>query len=151
MRWGLLVAVVVANVGLAQDAGVPAPGPTTGALVLEVKGFKSDAGHAWVLVYDRAETFPRKRELAVVNRFEPIRDGKLSTVVEGLGPGEYAVAVIHDENGNGKLDTNFLRIPNEGLGSSRDAPARFGPPSWKDAKVRLNAGTRLELAISMRY
>jgi uncharacterized protein (DUF2141 family) len=33
-----------------------------------------------------------------------------------IKPGKYAIAVIHDENCNGKLDTNMFGIPKEGYG-----------------------------------
>ena len=37
-----------------------------------------------------------------------------------LPPGTYAVQVMHDENENNKLDTNFLGIPTEGYGFSNN-------------------------------
>jgi uncharacterized protein (DUF2141 family) len=33
-----------------------------------------------------------------------------------IKPGNYAIAVIHDENRNGELDTNMFGIPKEGYG-----------------------------------
>ena len=51
---------------------------------------------------------------------------------EGLAPGTYALAVIHDENGNAKLDT-FAGIPREGFGFSRNPRIGFGPPGFKSA------------------
>ena len=38
-----------------------------------------------------------------------------------IPPGKYALAVIHDENMNGKLDTNPIGIPKEGYGFSNNA------------------------------
>ncbi len=35
----------------------------------------------------------------------------------------YAIAAIHDENMNGELDVNWMRIPTEGYGFSNDAKA----------------------------
>ena len=46
--------------------------------------------------------------------------------------GHYAVAVFHDENGNGKLDTYF-GIPAEGIGFSRNPRLIFGPPGFAAA------------------
>ena len=50
-----------------------------------------------------------------------------------IPPGTYALAVIHDENSNGKLDTNWLGIPTEGYGFSNDAKALLGAPSFAAA------------------
>ncbi|MEO8018648.1 MAG: DUF2141 domain-containing protein [Pseudomonadota bacterium] len=37
-----------------------------------------------------------------------------------LPAGSYAVQVMHDENDNGKLDSNFMGIPSEGYGFSNN-------------------------------
>ena len=52
--------------------------------------------------------------------------------IAGLGRGDYAVSVIHDENNNAKLDT-FAGIPREGFGFSRNPAIRFGPPKFSAA------------------
>ena len=46
--------------------------------------------------------------------------------------GHYAIALIHDENGDGKLDTR-LGIPCEGVGFSRNPRLLFGPPRFAAA------------------
>lgn len=66
-------------------------------------------------------------------------------------PGLYAVALLHDENGNGKADRAAMMIPKEGFGFSRDAKVRFGPPRFRDAAFPLAAGEHAKLVIRMRY
>jgi uncharacterized protein (DUF2141 family) len=56
----------------------------------------------------------------------------------GLRHGDYALAVIHDENGNGRLD-KLAGIPREGFGFSRNPAIRFGPPGFKAARFALDA------------
>ena len=68
---------------------------------------------------------------------------------EGLPLGGWAAAVIHDENGNNRLDT-ALGIPREGYGFSRDAAVRFGPPTFRAARFDL-AGDANRQQIRMRY
>lgn len=69
--------------------------------------------------------------------------------VTDVPPGTYAVQVIHDENDNRELDRPGL-LPTEGMGFSRDAPMRFGPPRWDDARFDLTeAGATVPL--TMRY
>lgn len=63
--------------------------------------------------------------------------------------GRYAVSLIHDENGNGKLDTRLM-IPREGYGFSRDAAVRMGPPSFRSAAFDVG-GEPVHLTIRMRY
>lgn len=65
-----------------------------------------------------------------------IANGKASATFSGISKGVYAISVFHDENNNGELDT-LLGIPTEPTGASNDAPARFGPPAWVDAKFEV--------------
>jgi uncharacterized protein (DUF2141 family) len=68
---------------------------------------------------------------------------------DGLPPGGYALAVIHDENGNKKLDT-FAGIPREGFGFSRNPPISFGPPRFAAARFTLT-GDADRQQVRMRY
>ncbi len=46
--------------------------------------------------------------------------------------GKYAVKIFHDENNNGKMDTNFVGIPKEKWGTSNNVKAKFAPPNFKE-------------------
>ncbi len=65
-------------------------------------------------------------------------------------PGAYAVAVYHDENGNGHFDRNFLGLPAEGFGFSNDAPTILGPPSYGAARLDVGPGDT-RITIRLRY
>ncbi len=69
---------------------------------------------------------------------------------EDIPPGTYAMAVIHDENMNGKLETNFLGIPTEGYGFSNDARGLVGAPSFSAARFTYD-GRNLDLTMSLTY
>lgn len=75
--------------------------------------------------------------------------GEHETRFEGLPHGDYAVAVIHDENRNSKLDT-FMGIPREGFGFSRNPVISFGPPKFKSAEFALDGDSETQ-RINMRY
>lgn len=66
-----------------------------------------------------------------------------------VGAGRYAIALIHDENANGKLDKRLM-IPREGFGFSQDAPVVMGPPRFDSAAFPVN-GFGEHLTIKMRY
>jgi len=61
-------------------------------------------------------------------------------VFDGLQPGRYAVAIIHDENSNKRLDTNFMGIPKEGYGVSNNIVNMFGPPGFDESSFSLKDG-----------
>ena len=60
------------------------------------------------------------------------------------------MAVIHDANMNGKLDTNLLGIPTEGYGFSNDARGLLGAPSFSAAGFQYD-GRNLDLTMSLHY
>jgi uncharacterized protein (DUF2141 family) len=64
-------------------------------------------------------------------------------------PGAYALSVIHDENGNGRLDTR-LGIPREGFAFSNNPRIWFGPPSFASARFQLSPGGTA-LNVQMKY
>jgi uncharacterized protein (DUF2141 family) len=126
MRWLGLVLGMLAGTAQAAD------------LELTIAGVRSGDGRVLVAVFDSAEGFqkmtPDKRAAAVQL---PINGGAARTVITGLKPGRYAVSVVHDANGNGKLDTNLVGLPTEGYGFSRDARGTMGPPSFEAAAFDL--------------
>ena len=69
---------------------------------------------------------------------------------EDTPPGTYALAVIHDENMDGKLDTNWLGVPTEGYGFSNGANALLGAPLFSAASFPYD-GRNLDLTISLHY
>lgn len=69
---------------------------------------------------------------------------------ENVKPGEYAIALLHDENNNGKADRVLGMAPKEGYGFSRDAPVKMAPPKWKDAVFTVK-DTSQRVSIRMRY
>jgi uncharacterized protein (DUF2141 family) len=69
---------------------------------------------------------------------------------ENLPTGEYALSVIHDENENGELDSNFMGIPKEGFGFGNNALGRFGPPDFEETVVKV-ANTAQKQSIALKY
>ena len=103
-------------------------------LAVRLSGFRSDDGKVMVALFRGSDGFPTNPDKAFRSAITKIRGKRASVDFADLPPGEYAVSVIHDENDNDKLDTNFLGIPKEGIGTSNNAKARFGPPKFRDAK-----------------
>ncbi|MEN0065175.1 MAG: DUF2141 domain-containing protein [Myxococcota bacterium] len=67
-------------------------------------------------------------------------DGKVTCRFPKLTEGKIGVAVRHDRNENGKLDSNLVGFPKEPFGFSRNAPLRtFGPPKFEDVLVDVTA------------
>lgn len=65
-------------------------------------------------------------------------------------PGHYAIALLHDENSNGKADLAMGMMPKEGFGFSRDAKVRMGPPKFRNAGFDVGS-EKVSQTIRMRY
>ena len=76
----------------------------------------------------------------------PASDANLVVALCGLEAKEIAVTVYQDLNGNGKLDTNFLGIPNEPTGAS-GKPSKYGPPAWDSTRVMLQEGVAIDIRL----
>ncbi|HXB30509.1 MAG TPA: DUF2141 domain-containing protein [Puia sp.] len=113
---------------------------SNGTLTVTILDLKNNQGRVSVALYNKEAAFPKSPDKAVKILFAPIRDKKSIVVFDSLPPGEYAISVYHDENNNGKMDTNFFGIPKEGVGASNDARGHLGPPHYKDAKFNFSGG-----------
>ena len=67
----------------------------------------------------------------------------------GFVPGRYAVALVHDENANRKLDT-FAGIPREGFGFSRNPIVRFAAPRFEKVSIDVAPGFA-RASVRMQY
>ena len=102
-------------------------------LKLEISGLKNNKGFVLIAIFNSELGFPDKNELAVKKIRVPAQVGKIIYDVNDLVPGTYAIALIHDENDNQRLDTGLFGIPKEGFCFSKGAMGTFGPPSFQAA------------------
>lgn len=132
----------------AGTGGIVATEPVT--LTLKVAGFRSEAGTARMAVFTGPEGFPADHGQAAHTWVGKILLGQVQLSLPEMAPGAYAIAVIHDENDNGKLDTNLLGVPAEGFGVSNDPAPGMGPPAFDQARFDLDPDDPV-VEIEMRY
>ena len=102
-------------------------------LSVRVHGLRSEVGQVLIAVCT-AETFQDGR----CRGEKRLGAAEARTAVDfpGLPAGTYAVKVVHDENGNGRLDTDWLGIPVEGYGLSNNPP-KDRRPSFDASAFRI--------------
>jgi uncharacterized protein (DUF2141 family) len=110
-----------------------------GELKLVINSSALEGKNLFVAVHSIAADFPTKDDKCIKRAVIAIGD-KTELSIPNIASGEYAVAVFADVNGNGKLDSNFIGIPQEPIGVSRDAKGRFGPPKFADAAFKVGDG-----------
>jgi uncharacterized protein (DUF2141 family) len=64
--------------------------------------------------------------------------GNKTTIELQLPTGRYAIAVLHDENSNHKLDRNIVGWPKEGFGFSNNPKVNLSAPSFDSAAMQVS-------------
>lgn len=119
-------------------------------LIIHVNGLENREGQLIIDVFNNKNGYPMKTENAIRRKKIVLpKYGEAVISLNNLSDGEYAIALIHDENMNGKLDVNFIGIPKEGVGASNNAKGLLGPPSYKVAKFDFKKSS--EVSIKMLY
>jgi uncharacterized protein (DUF2141 family) len=118
----------------------------TGALIVQVRGLTSSDGILRFVLFDSKQDFLQRPVRAEIVE---IGDMQATWTIDELAYGTYAVLVHHDVDESGKMERHWYGKPKEPTGASNDAPARFGPPKFKDAKFELES-PRLTLVVTVR-
>ncbi len=142
---------VSASTLFAEENAKTAVNPTlSGSINVHITGLKNVTGMLGVSLYNSKNGFPGKHEKAFASALKKVTGTTDSVLFEHLPYGTYAVSIMHDENSNGKLDTNFIGIPKEGVGVSNNPKIGMGGPKFNDSIFTLNT-KEIELTIGMKY
>lgn len=137
--------------GLAAIAALTGAAPAlAGEVVITITDLRSSKGVVRACMTTRQDIFPKCIKDPTAHRTVVPAGDKVVIRFTGVRPGDYAVALLHDENDNGKADRAMGMMPKEGYGFSRDAPVKMAPPKFQDAVFRQGEGTT-RLTIKMRY
>jgi uncharacterized protein (DUF2141 family) len=144
LLFAVLVFVSHPEAGFAQSSSCP-------GIHVKVLNIRNSTGTVACALFDSPDGFPIEylRYATSMMAIE-IRDTQARCDFVAIPPGTYALVVIHDENRNGKLDTNWMGVPAEGYGFSSDVKATLGAPSFSAASF-LYGGQDMKLSISLHY
>lgn len=145
---------------LAAPSAVQAPSATpdqeeaasddVGDIEIVIEGLRSNKGLVAACLTARADIFPDcDKDPQALSTIAPA-DSTVRLRFAKVPSGRYAIAVLHDANGNRKADRVLGLVPREGFGFSRNAKVRLGPPSFESASFE-HSGTKQTMAIRMRY
>lgn len=109
----------------------------TGKIQIEISNVQNAKGNIGLALYNNAQDFIKK-EFKAQN--VKAKKGKVYAIFENIPSGTYAVAVLHDENKNEKMDFNLVGIPKEAYGFSNNAKGFMAPPKFNAAAFHLKHG-----------
>lgn len=122
----------------------------SGDLTVLIDGFRNTDGEAIVSLFSRRSGFPDDMGKAFRNRRVKIVAGQARAEFSGVPYGEYALSVLHDEDGDRQMKKGWLGSPREGFGFSGHPAYKFGAPAFDDAAILLVSATA-EITVEMRY
>jgi uncharacterized protein (DUF2141 family) len=129
--------------------GAADPTAPTATLTVNLDGFRKPEGLVRVAVYSGPDGFLSNDEKAVIRTLADVKPAD-NQVVFQLPAGQYAVAVLHDQNASGKIETNILGIPKEGVSTSNNPRPRFRAPSFEESRFDLPEEGKT-IAITLHY
>lgn len=128
-HWWILLLLLVGGEAIGQAT-----------LIVPINGVQKTNGQLLYSLFQSADGFPDQPAKAYRTGSVPVTDRFITLQISALPPGTYALSVIHDENGNGKLDMSRLGIPSEPFGFSNNVTGAFGPPKFSRASFVLTPG-----------
>ena len=124
----------------------------TGNIEVSIQNIDMDEeGNLVILLFNSEESWLEVELFYKIIKVSPVKETE-KIVFENIPFGsDYAIEVVHDENGNLKMDMRILPYPKpkEGVGVSNNT-VRAGPPEYEKAKFSLDKPT-IELVIQMKY
>ncbi len=143
--------LVIAVVALAPHESGADEGdirPTTIRVI--ATGLRHTNGDVRMSLFGTKEGFPDRPEHSLQWGFASVAGDSATYAFTPVPAGRYAASTFHDEDGDGAMRRDFVGRPREGWGVSRDAKARFGPPSFDAAAFDTQDDT-VTVRVRMRY
>ncbi len=134
----------------ALDTSTQGPDNHGATITVRISGFRNERGIARVTLFRDSKGFPDNAALAFRTHSSGVTNGQAVVDFVNTPFGDYALGVLHDENGNGRMDTDWLGRPLEGYGASNNPRNKFSAPTFKPALFRV-APPALTLSITLNY
>jgi uncharacterized protein (DUF2141 family) len=109
----------------------PVASPQKANLTVDVQNIRSQKGNVYIALFKPDSGFPEGKP---VDGKKADIQGSNAQITFSIEPGEYAIAVFHDENGNGILDKRIFGMPKEPYGFSNNFRPRLSAPKFKDCQ-----------------
>jgi len=144
----VILSILVAFMAINETEGQSA---ASGDITVVITNLRNGDGEVLISLYDKAEGFPKDRSAVIRAAAVPSdASGQVTTVFKGLPHGDYAIAVLHDEDDSLGMTFGAFHLPKEGYCFSNNVKVRFKAPKFKKAKFALD-GDNVMQTLRMRY
>ena len=104
-------------------------------VTVTINNLEKEVGQLNISLANDPTDFLTSKKESTLKATLPAQKNAMTYKFKGLKAGKYAVSVFHDENSNGKMDTNFIGIPKEPYGVS--GKPKFGKPKFEDCSFEV--------------
>jgi len=122
---------------------------TTYNLDIEIKGLKNTNGQLMISLSKGKEGFPHNNYYKQLY-FTDFTSPDFNLTIKDIPNGNYAVSLLHDEDSNGKMTRNLIRIPKEGFAFSRNYKVVLRAPKYKEANFEIDT-IKKPIVIKIQY
>ncbi|CAH0498328.1 DUF2141 domain-containing protein [Novosphingobium sp. CECT 9465] len=130
---------------------LPGNGADTTTIAIDLTGLRNRTGMIHVCMTAKPKSFPKGCDTDPDRRVASAKASDTGPMVlHNVPSGRYAIAVLHDENSNSKMDM-ALFLPKEGYAFSRNAPIRMAPPKFDAAAFEVLPGKPVHMTLKVRY
>lgn len=119
-------------------------------LTINIAGLKKPSGKICATLFSESKGFPSDSKKALQSECIEVKEKPQKLIFKDLKPGNYAVALIHDANGDGMLNSNSFGMPTEGFGFSKNPLVLTGPPKFNDSAISV-VGPNTDIEIKLQY
>jgi len=123
--------ILLSALSLFLSGGEPIESPKKASLHVEIQNVRTLKGDVYIALFNVKNAFPEGKPLEGKKLEATDKNVQATFSVE---PGDYAVAVYHDENGNGKMDKRVFGIPKEPYGFSNNFRPTMSAPKFSDCQ-----------------
>lgn len=120
------------------------------SIVLEVSNLKNDKGVCRACLFNNQASYEGKTSKPFQCISVPVKGYKARIEFRNFLSGTYAIFVYHDSNNNNKMDRNFVGIPKEGYGASKNNLPYASAPTFNENKFTIDNKTTIILPVKIR-
>jgi uncharacterized protein (DUF2141 family) len=113
-----------------------------------VSNFRNNKGVCRACLFNSEESFKQNKAIQCIAI--PVTNKAAIVEFTNISPGVYSMFVFHDANSNNKMDKNFLGIPSEGYGASKNNLPFAAAPTFSGNQFTVTKGFNYSFKVRLR-
>lgn len=119
-------------------------------VVADISNLKSDKGVCRACLFNSPSAFKGEAGKPYQCVAVSVKNLIAQATFNNVAAGTYAMFVFHDANSNNKMDKNFMGIPKEGYGASRNKLPFASAPTYNENKFTVDGKVTTRLSVKIR-